>query len=146
MARGLLSRGVMRDGVRREGVTHEVVTTAPTDVNGLLDTFLKRGDDPTDGDALRPRRRSAPPGERRLALELLLGALREAQLPTDCRTRRNARAWLQDASRLMSAAVCFEEFGVDYDAAIDQLKKQWAAGETHKVFRNFDTRKVRVGT
>jgi len=65
------------------------------------------------------------PGELRLAAEVITLAWETAHLPFDCEDRRDARAWLQDASKLYSARVCFEALGKDYDVVRVLLAKRW---------------------
>lgn len=63
-------------------------------------------------------------GERKLARQLVEDAMREANgLPSN--TRDDARAWLRDELRMMSARTCFEAIGIDYDAAMAKLEEKW---------------------
>lgn len=86
--------------------------------------------DPGGVPAIAAARRSAiatrAPGEVALAEDVIDMALASAALPYDCEARKDARAWLQDGSRLYSARVCFEALGIDYDAAMEALAKKWA--------------------
>lgn len=70
-----------------------------------------------------PQRRNA--GARGLAVRVIMSAMEDAQLPEDCALRRDARAWLRNASEVYSARVCFEGVDIDYDAAIAKLNAQW---------------------
>lgn len=65
------------------------------------------------------------PGEVELAAEFIDLAWTAAHLPVDCEERRDARAWLQDHSRLYSARLCFEALGKDYDLVRRLLVKRW---------------------
>src|SRR5712692_7424493 len=94
---------------------------------GTLDMDLLRmvGEDPTD----RPQagRRALSP-EQHLALDMIRAALKDANRRTskDTTTRDDARAWLCDAAALLSARVCFESLGFDYDAVVEALRRQWS--------------------
>ncbi len=65
------------------------------------------------------------PGEIEMAAEFISLAWKTAHLPVDCEERRDARAWLQDHSRLYSARLCFEVLGKDYDLVRRLLVRQW---------------------
>ena len=65
------------------------------------------------------------PGEIEMAAEFISLAWDAAHGPVDCEERRDARAWLQDHSRLYSARLCFETLGKDYDAVQKLLLKRW---------------------
>lgn len=64
--------------------------------------------------------------EHRLATAVLLSALEDAA-KGDSKIRRAARNWLQADQALYSARVCCEALGIDYDAAIGRLIRQWRA-------------------
>ena len=95
---------------------------------GTLDMDLLRmvGEDPTD--TLPGGRRRVLSPEQHLALDMIRAALKDANRRTgkDTVTRDDARAWLCDAAALLSARVCFESLGFDYDAVVEALRRQWS--------------------
>lgn len=70
------------------------------------------------------------PGEVKMATEFIRLALTTADMPFDCEERRDARAWLQDQSRLYSARLCFEALGKDFDVVRKLLVQRWLMQET----------------
>lgn len=75
---------------------------------------------PVQMDTMREAR-----GEVHLAATLIHDALLDAELPEDCEDRQDARLWLLDHGRLLSAQFCFEAIGIEYDAAMTKLMKRW---------------------
>jgi hypothetical protein len=98
----------MRDDGRRGSMT---VEEAEAVLAGYLPPF--------------PPTRPQAQGERRLAAALIEDALGDADRPVACVRREEARAWLRDASALMSARACFEALGFDYDVVAGMLELRW---------------------
>ena len=72
------------------------------------------------------RRRNATTPEKRLALDMLLAAITDVtRVPKSWRHRQDAdgaRAWLMDEGALLSARMCCESLGVDYEAFRQRLR------------------------
>jgi hypothetical protein len=97
-----------------------------------MDADIERllgGSDPSDA---LPAPHTALSGEQLMARKMIRSALADAARPGEgmkvTRQREDARAWLMDAAALLSARVCFEALGIDYDGAKVALEKAWAAG------------------
>jgi hypothetical protein len=70
-----------------------------------------------------PRARS---GEHRLARTLIQDAMKDAAGAPGA-VRDDARAWLRNASALLSSKYCFEALDIDYSAALRRLEEKWRA-------------------
>lgn len=72
------------------------------------------------------RRKNATTPEKRLALDMLLAAIIDVtRVPKNWRHRQDAdgaRAWLMDEGALLSARMCCENLGVDYEAFRQRLR------------------------
>src|SRR5205823_6297242 len=127
----LLRSTVISSAPRGSGQHRQTVSLAARDggmavsaLNALLNEL--GGNDPTD--CVPPSPPASAHGERRLMLALVSDALKDAERKCECKTRKRCRrceaqAWLNDASALFSARVCFEANGIDYDRARTVLRR-----------------------
>jgi hypothetical protein len=87
------------------------------------------GPDGDVSDVLVPPPAANAEPERRLAFDMLTMALEDIQsrgrTVRQCRHRRQARAWLRDDGRVLSARLCCEALGVDYDLLRAKLEAAW---------------------
>ncbi len=98
------------------------------DENALLHIFAPN--DPTDFDDVRPSARGAVgDAERRLMGDVLFQAVYESRSRANARSLRPAdrdaaRTWLRGEPGF-SARECCEALGVDYEAMLKRLEKEW---------------------
>jgi hypothetical protein len=80
--------------------------------------------DPVAIEQIRSRNATTP--EKRLALDMILAAITDVtREPKNWRHRQDAdgaRAWLMDEGALLSARMCCESLGVDYEAFRQRLR------------------------
>ena len=72
-----------------------------------------------------------------LMSDLLASAIKEAQATTRTakatRHRSQARAWLRDDKLPLNVRTCCEAIGIDYEALMTALERQWASGRCVKM-------------
>lgn len=94
-------------------------STSPLTQDAALQEMF--GDDehvaPTASRALSP--------EQRLMLDVLTQAIEEARSAKRPRAREDAQLWLRGADARLTAELCCEALGIDYEAMMARLEATW---------------------
>lgn len=114
---------------------HVPSTRAPVSLRQLF------SDPGVDVAAVIKRQEPTQTGEMRFVRQLVEDAMREASMPPS-QMRDDARAWLRDQG--ISARVCMESIGIDYDAAMKALERLWAQWDANPASRVKFTKRKRT--